>query len=89
MKTKDILLVGVGLVAAYFVYKKYGKNKDGDKSQVLNNGNVETVVDPKKVTACEEKWTVFASTMKPASAAAYKAQKEAFIAECLTPKVKA
>jgi hypothetical protein len=86
MNTKDILLVGVGLVVAYFAYKKYNKNKQDSTLPVSNNGTGETLVDP-KVTICEEKWNVFASTMKPASAAAFKAQREAFIAECLTSNI--
>jgi hypothetical protein len=88
MNTKDILLVGVGLVAAYLLYKKYGNNKQENTLPVSNNRTGETLVDP-KVSVCEEKWNVIASTIKPASATAFNAQKEAFIAECLTSTVPA
>jgi hypothetical protein len=88
MNTKDILLVGVGLVMGYLVYKKYSKNKQDNTLPISNNGTGETLVDP-KVFVCEEKWNVIASTIKPASATAYNAQKEAFISECLTSTVPA
>ena len=95
MKTKDFLLVAVGLGLGYFLFKKNPFKKKTDLEQITSDvkeivedtkDTVMSTIDSVKKAECEKQWSNYAQTIRLASPEAYEKAKSEFIANCLAKK---
>lgn len=85
MKTKDVLLVLVGVAIGYFAYKMNWMKKSKMKVEELATDVKDVVVDTTKAVKCEAEWNdKVASVTRFASQQAMEESKSAYLKDCLT-----
>ena len=95
MKTKDFLLVAVGLGLGYFLFKKNPFKKKTDLEQITSDvkeivedtkDTVMSTIDSVKKAECEKKWNNYSSLIRPSSEEALNKMREEYINSCLSTK---
>jgi hypothetical protein len=84
MKTKDLILLAVGVGIGYLSIKTYGRKKAETQAKDMAKDMADTLA--KKTSECQDKWDKQASTMRFAQGAIEGARAN-FIAGCLNPTV--
>lgn len=85
MKTRDVILVGVGAVFGYLLVAFMKKRKETGEEVIIEE-NTEVVVDQAKIDACNKMADDFMASSRFASGTDLVAVKKAKFDECMKSK---